>query len=43
MSSHPELAAEQAYIDYAAGRLEDHEYAEEEVALALAGLPAVAA
>jgi tryptophan synthase beta chain len=33
----------QAYIDYAAGNLEDHAYSEEEVALALAGLPAVAA
>ena len=32
----------QAYIDYAAGKLEDHAYSEEEVALALAGLPAVA-
>ena len=33
----------QAYIDYAAGKLVDHEYAEDEVALALAGLPSVAA
>ena len=32
----------QAYTDYFAGLLEDHEYAEEEVAMALAGLPAVA-
>ncbi len=32
----------QAYIDYAAGSLVDHAYSEEEVALALAGLPAVA-
>jgi len=32
----------QAYIDYFAGSLEDHEYSEEEVAMALAGLPAVA-
>ena len=32
----------QAYIDFAAGRLVDHAYSEEEVALALAGLPAVA-
>ncbi len=32
----------QAYIDYAAGSLVDHEYSEGEVALALAGLPAVA-
>jgi tryptophan synthase beta chain len=33
----------QAYIDYFAGKLEDHEYAEDEVAMALAGLPTVAA
>jgi tryptophan synthase beta chain len=33
----------QAYIDYAAGKLEDHAYAQDEVALALAGLPSVAA
>jgi tryptophan synthase beta chain len=33
----------QAYIDFAAGSLEDHTYAEDEVALALAGLPTVAA
>ena len=33
----------QAYIDYAAGKLEDQDYSEEEVAMALAGLPAVAA
>jgi tryptophan synthase beta chain len=32
----------QAYIDYFAGKLEDHEYSEEEVAMALAGLPSVA-
>ena len=32
----------QAYIDYFAGKLEDHEYPEDEVALALAGLPTVA-
>src|SRR4249919_3697522 len=32
----------QAYIDYFAGSLEDHEYSEDEVAMALAGLPAVA-
>jgi tryptophan synthase beta chain len=32
----------QAYSDYFAGKLEDHEYSEDEVALALAGLPAVA-
>jgi tryptophan synthase beta chain len=31
----------QAYIDYFAGKLEDHEYAEDEVAMALAGLPTV--
>jgi tryptophan synthase beta chain len=33
----------QAYIDYFAGRLEDHEYSEDEVAMALAGLPTVVA
>jgi tryptophan synthase beta chain len=33
----------QAYIDYFAGNLVDHEYSEDEVALALAGLPSVAA
>jgi tryptophan synthase beta chain len=32
----------QAYIDYFAGQLEDHEYSEDEVAMALAGLPTVA-
>jgi tryptophan synthase beta chain len=32
----------QAYIDYASGALEDHEYAEDEVSMALAGLPTVA-
>jgi tryptophan synthase beta chain len=32
----------QAYTDYFAGSLEDHEYAADEVALALAGLPSVA-
>jgi tryptophan synthase beta chain len=32
----------QAYIDYVAGKLEDHEYSEDEVAMALAGLPTVA-
>jgi tryptophan synthase beta chain len=32
----------QAYIDYAAGRLVDEMYSEDEVALALAGLPSVA-
>ncbi|MCW5941888.1 MAG: TrpB-like pyridoxal phosphate-dependent enzyme [Fimbriimonadaceae bacterium] len=31
----------QAYMDYAAGQLRDHEYSEEEVAMALAGLPSV--
>src|SRR5436190_295711 len=31
----------QAYIDYFAGKLEDHEYSEDEVAMALDGLPAV--
>jgi len=33
----------QAYIDHFAGKLEDHEYAESEVAMALAGLPTVVA
>jgi tryptophan synthase beta chain len=33
----------QAYIDYFDGKLEDHEYSEDEVAMALAGLPTVAA
>jgi tryptophan synthase beta chain len=32
----------QAYIDYSAGKLEDHAYSEDEVAMALAGLPTVA-
>ncbi|HSP95740.1 MAG TPA: TrpB-like pyridoxal phosphate-dependent enzyme [Candidatus Dormibacteraeota bacterium] len=32
----------QAYMDYLAGRLRDHEYPESEIALALAGLPSVA-
>ena len=32
----------QAYTDYFAGKLEDHDYSEDEVAMALAGLPAVA-
>ncbi len=31
----------QAYMDYAAGKLEDYEYPEEEIAMALAGLPVV--
>jgi tryptophan synthase beta chain len=31
----------QAYSDYMAGKLEDHEYSTEEVAMALAGLPSV--
>jgi tryptophan synthase beta chain len=30
-----------AYTDYMAGRLRDHEYSQEEVAMALAGLPSV--
>jgi tryptophan synthase beta chain len=33
----------QAYIDYAAGKLQNYEYPAEEIALALAGLPTVAA
>ncbi|MFO1350843.1 MAG: TrpB-like pyridoxal phosphate-dependent enzyme [Gammaproteobacteria bacterium] len=33
----------QAYMDYAAGKLQDQAYDEKEVAMALAGLPAVAA
>ena len=33
----------QAYIDYAAGRLEDHAYDEAELAASLADLPRVAA
>jgi tryptophan synthase beta chain len=31
----------QAYIDYQAGKLENYDYPEEEIAMALAGLPAV--
>jgi tryptophan synthase beta chain len=31
----------QAYLDYAAGKLHDHAYSKEEVAMALAGLPSV--
>ena len=31
----------QSYIDYQAGKLENYEYPEEEIAMALAGLPAV--
>ena len=31
----------QAYLDYAAGKLRDHAYSQEEVAMALAGLPSV--
>jgi tryptophan synthase beta chain len=31
----------QAYIDYMAGKLHDYEYSQEEVAMALAGLPSV--
>lgn len=33
----------QAYIDYSAGKLVDHEYSADDVAMALAGLPPVAA
>lgn len=33
----------QAYIDYAAGKLQNYEYPAEEIAMALAGLPVVAA
>jgi tryptophan synthase beta chain len=33
----------QAYIDYAAGKLQNYEYPAEEIAMALAGLPTVAA
>jgi tryptophan synthase beta chain len=33
----------QAYIDYEAGKLQNYEYPAEEIAMALAGLPAVAA
>jgi len=31
----------QAYLDYQAGKLQDHEYAADEVAMALSGLPSV--
>ncbi len=31
----------QAYMDYAAGKLQDYEYPEEEIAMALAGLPVI--
>ena len=31
----------QSYIDYNAGKLENYDYPEEEIAMALAGLPAV--
>jgi tryptophan synthase beta chain len=31
----------QSYIDYQAGKLENYEYPEEEIAMALAGLPVV--
>jgi tryptophan synthase beta chain len=31
----------QSYIDYQAGKLESYEYPEEEIAIALAGVPAV--
>ena len=33
----------QAYTDYFAGQMHEQEYSEEEVAMALAGLPSVAA
>jgi tryptophan synthase beta chain len=33
----------QAYMDYFAGRLEDRDYDERELAMALAGLPSVKA
>ena len=33
----------QAYMDYFAGKLYDQEYSEEELAMALSGLPSVAA
>jgi tryptophan synthase beta chain len=33
----------QAYLDYFAGKLEDYEYPQEEIAMALAGLPSVGA
>ena len=33
----------QAYMDYSAGKLTNHEYAAEEIAMALAGLPSVSA
>jgi tryptophan synthase beta chain len=32
----------QSYIDYQAGKLENYEYPAEEIAMALAGLPAIA-
>jgi len=31
----------QAYLDYHAGKLQDYEYPEEEIAMALAGLPSI--
>jgi tryptophan synthase beta chain len=31
----------QAYLDYFAGKLRDYEYPEEEIAMALAGLPSI--
>jgi tryptophan synthase beta chain len=33
----------QAYIDYTAGKLQNYDYPDEEIAMALAGLPPVAA
>lgn len=33
----------QGYLDYSAGKLQDYEYPEEEIAMALAGLPSVGA
>jgi tryptophan synthase beta chain len=32
----------QSYLDYQAGKLENYDYPEEEIALALAGLPVMA-
>ena len=31
----------QAYIDYFAGKVKDYKYSDDEIAMALAGLPAV--
>jgi tryptophan synthase beta chain len=33
----------QAYIDYTAGKLQNYDYPEQEIAMALAGLPSIAA